>query len=231
MPSKCVPWIVLQVLSSTRTSRGSLRIPKRPSKDENLFSTGGGTLESSVTHTVLTPPAKPVQFSWLKMPSKCVPSIVLQISSSTRTSRGSLRPLKRPSKARNGQNITRFGLDPTILVCWPNKPVAWWGIHRRTYNSKRYPLYIEPFGLQRADTGEKKQELAYIPIIQYTYTKKSSWPKQKGSNSSQIIQWSSGGYITIHFRGLRGLRRAQEAKILTFWPKNSKWLFSPVFIF
>merc|ERR1711872_571576 len=33
---------------------------------------------------------------------------------------------------------------------------------------------------------------------------------QNGSNSSQIIQWSSGGYITIHFRGLRGLRRAQK---------------------
>merc|ERR1711954_409922 len=35
---------------------------------------------------------------------------------------------------------------------------------------------------------------------------------QNGSNSSQIIQWSSGGYITIHFRGLRGLRRAQKPK-------------------
>merc|ERR1711873_200922 len=33
---------------------------------------------------------------------------------------------------------------------------------------------------------------------------------QNGSNSSQIIEWSSGGYITIHFRGLRGLRRAKN---------------------
>ena len=175
----------------------------------------------------MTPPANPVQFFWLKMPSKYVPWIVLQVSSATRTSRGSLRPPKRPSKAKNGQKITVFGLDPTILLCWPYKPVAWCGIHRRTYNSKRYPLYIEPFGLQRADTGEKKQELAYIPIIQYTYTKKSSWPKQKGSNSSQIIQWSSGGYITIHFRGLRGLRRAQKPKFWLFDPKIQNGRFRP----
>ena len=153
------------------------------------------------------------------MPSKYVPLIVLQVSTSTGTSGGSLRPPKWRPKAKNGQKITVFGLDPTILLCWPYKPVAWCGIHRRTYNSKRYPLYIEPFGLQRADTGEKKHKLAYIPIIQYTYTKKSSWPKQKGSNSSQIIQWSSGGYITIHFRGLRGLRRAQKPKFWLFDPK------------
>ena len=156
MPSKCVPWIVVQVLSSTITSSGSLRIPKRPSKDENLFSTGGGTLESSVTHTVLTPPAnqiilsilitrlmshrrrditldrggRPVlrtnevpsryphwnpalhthfwtppanqfQIFWLKMPSKCVPWLVIQVLSSTRTSRGFWRPPKQPSKAEN----------------------------------------------------------------------------------------------------------------------------------
>merc|ERR1712074_390278 len=53
------------------------------------------------------------------------------------------------------------------------------GIHRRTYNSKRYPPYFEPFSLQRADTGEKKHKLAYIPIIQYTYTKKKFLAKTK----------------------------------------------------
>ena len=52
----------------------------------------------------------------------------------------------------------------------------------------------------------------------YIY-KKSSWPKQKGSNSSQIIQWSSVGYITIHFRGLRGLKRAPKPK---FWLFDQK---------
>ena len=161
------------------------------------------------------------------MPSKYVPWIVLQVSTSTRTSRGSLRPPKWRPKAKNGQKIAVFGLDQPILVWRPPSSGPNSGIHRRTYNSKRYPLYIEPFGLQRADTGEKKQELAYIPIIQYTYTKKSSWPKQKGSNSSQIIQWSSGGYITIHFRGLRGLRRAQKPKFWLFDPKIQNGRFRP----
>ena len=95
--------------------------------------------------------------------------MVLQVSSSTRTSRGSLRPPKRPSKARNGQNITRFGLDPSILVTGPYKAVPSCAIHRRTYNSKRYPPYFEPFCLQTSNTGEKKHKLAYIPIIQYIY--------------------------------------------------------------
>ena len=27
-------------------------------------------------------------------------------------------------KARNGQNITRFGLDPTVLACRPYETVA-----------------------------------------------------------------------------------------------------------
>ena len=50
---------------------------------------------------------------------------------------------------------------------------------------------------------------------------------QNGSNSSQIIQWSSGGYITIHFRGLRGLRRAQKPKFWLFDPKIQNGRFRP----
>ena len=42
----------------------------------------------------LTPPANPVKFFWLEMPSNYVPLIVLQVSTSNRTYRGSLRPLK-----------------------------------------------------------------------------------------------------------------------------------------
>ena len=106
------------------------------------------------------------------MPSKYVPLIVLQVLTSTRTSRGSLRPPKRRPKAKNGQKIAVFGLDQPILVWRPPSSGPNSGIHRRTYNSKRYPPYFEPFSLQRADTGEKKHKLAYIPIIQYTYTKK-----------------------------------------------------------
>ena len=61
------------------------------------------------------PPANPVQLFWLKMPSKCVPWIVLQVSCSTRTSRESLRPPKRPSKAKNGQNITFLDIFGSVL--------------------------------------------------------------------------------------------------------------------
>ena len=50
--------------------------------------------------------------------------------------------------------------------------------------------------------------------------KKSSWPKQTVSNSSQIIQWSSVGHITIHFRGLRVLRRAPKQKFRLFDQKK-----------
>ena len=158
----------------------------------------------------LTPPANSVQFFGLKMPYKCVPWIVLQVLCSTRTSRGSLRPPKRPPKARNGQNITRFGLDSSISVPGPYKAVPSCRIHRRIYNSKRYPLYIRPFSLQSSYTPEKKYKLAYLPIIQYIYTTKSSWPEQNVSNSSQIIQWTSMEHITIHFRGSSPIQGTRE---------------------
>ena len=41
--------------------------------------------------------------------------MVLQVSPSTRTSRGSLRPPKRPSKAKNGQNITFLAISGSVL--------------------------------------------------------------------------------------------------------------------
>ena len=72
----------------------------------------------------LTPPANPVQFFWLKMPSKCVPWIVLQVSCSTRTSRESLRPPKRPSKAKNGQNITFLDTSGSVLSDFANFPAC-----------------------------------------------------------------------------------------------------------
>ena len=161
------------------------------------------------------------------MPSKYVPLIVWQVLTSTPTSRGSLRPPKWRPKAKNGQKITIFGLDRPILVWRPSSSGPTWGVHRRTYNSKRYPLYFEPFSLQSSNTPEKKHKLAYIPIIQFTYTTNSSWPKQNVSNSSQTIQWSSVGRITIHFRGLRGLRRAQKPKFWLFDPKIQNGRFRP----
>merc|ERR1711928_257312 len=41
--------------------------------------------------------------------------LVLQVAPSTRTSRRSLRPPKRPSKAKNGQNITFLAISGSVL--------------------------------------------------------------------------------------------------------------------
>merc|ERR1712208_73569 len=61
----------------------------------------------------LTPPANPVQFFWLEMPSNYVPLIVLQVSTSNRTYRGSLRPLK-GEKCRLGKSCSSFR-SPDII--------------------------------------------------------------------------------------------------------------------
>ena len=50
-----------------------INIYKKGTLGGRTFTLGGRTLESNVTHTFLTPPANPVQFFWLKMPSKCLP--------------------------------------------------------------------------------------------------------------------------------------------------------------
>ena len=63
----------------------------------------------------LSTPANPVQFFWLKMACTYVPDIDLYVSCWTRTSRGSLRPPKRPSKARNGQKDRFFWSRPKIV--------------------------------------------------------------------------------------------------------------------
>merc|ERR1712016_540415 len=152
------------------------------------------------------------------MPSNYVPRIVLQVLSSTRTSGGSLRPPKRPSKAKNGQKIAVFGPDRPILVWRPPSSGPNSGIHRRTYNSKRYPPYFEPFSLQRADTGEKKHKLAYIPIIQCIHIQqkvldqnKMSQTRLKSFNSRQwdILQSISG------VSGASGGLRSQNFDFLT----------------
>ena len=110
----------------------------------------------------LSAPANPVQFFWLKMACTYILDIDLYVSCWTRTSRGSLRPPKRPSKAKNGQKITVFGLDQPILVWRPPSSGPNSGIHRRTYNSKRYPPYFEPFGRNGGDTPENFYKLAYL---------------------------------------------------------------------
>ena len=84
-----------------------------------IFHGMGQESDSDLFWPFLTPPADPVQFFWLEMPLKYVPLIVLQVSTSTGTSGGSLRPPKWRPKAKNGQKITVFGLDPSILVPGP----------------------------------------------------------------------------------------------------------------
>merc|ERR1712208_63721 len=162
----------------------------------------------------LTPPANPVQFFWLEMPSKYVPSIVLQVSTSTPTSRGSLRPPKWRPKARNGPKITVFGLDQPILVWRPSASGPNSGIHRKTYNSKRYPPYFEPFSLQRADTGEKKHKLAYIPIIQCIHIQQKVLDRNKMSQthlkSFNSRQWDILQSISGVLHSFRGLWRAPK---------------------
>merc|ERR1711928_120904 len=59
----------------------------------------------------LTPPANPVKFFWLEMPSNYVPLIVLQVSTSNRTYRGSLRPLK-------GQKWPKYHFFGHYWVCF-----------------------------------------------------------------------------------------------------------------
>ena len=44
-----------------------------------------------------------------------------------------------------GQKNTVFGLEQPILVWRPSPSGTNSGIHRVTFNSKRYPHYLEPF--------------------------------------------------------------------------------------
>ena len=89
-----------------------------------IFHGMGQKSDSDLFWPFLTPPANPVQFFWLEMPSKCVPRIVLHVSCSTRTSRESLRPPKRPSKAKNGQNITFLDISGSVLSDFANFPTS-----------------------------------------------------------------------------------------------------------
>ena len=89
-----------------------------------IFHGMGQKSDSDLFWPFLTPPANPVQFFWLKMPSKCVPWIVLQVAPSTRTSRRPLRPPKRPSKAKNGQNITFLDISGSVLSDFANFPTS-----------------------------------------------------------------------------------------------------------
>ena len=145
------------------------------------------------------------------MPSNYVPLIVLQVSTSNRTYRGSLRPPKRPSKAKNGQNITFLAISGSVLSnfgVFPTSPLKYeknaaFGSH----------VALSVLQIQLTDRGKStyqsttKNSPKPIPLpspLFFSIFLVDSW--------TQIIQWSSVGHITIHFRGLRGLRRAPKPK-------------------
>ena len=160
------------------------------------------------------------------MPSNYVPLIVLQVSTSNRTYRGSLRPPKRPSKAKNGQNITFLAISGSVLSnfgVFPTSPLKYeknaaFGSH----------VALSVLQIQLTDRGKStyqsttKNSPKPIPLpspLFFSIFLVDSW--------TQIIQGSSVGHITIHFRGLRGLRRAPKPK---FWLFDQKKVFTEMLI-
>ena len=125
----------------------------------------------------------------------------------------SLRPPKRPSKAKNGQKSRFFWSRPKIVgqrgKNWPSRISPMIG---ELITLKDPPSKVSRLGCRWIPPAKKIRSWPIYKFKSIYIQKKSFWPKQKGSNSSQIIQWSSGGYITIYFKGLRGLRRAQKPK-------------------
>ena len=152
---------------------------------------------------------------------KCVPWIVLQVSCSTRTSGESLRPPKRPSKAKNGQNITFLDISGSVLSDFANFPAS----PLKREKNAAFGSHVALSVLQ-IDCGQlpKSSWVGLYPhYTVYIYTKKNSWPKQNVSNSSQIIQWTSVGHITIHIRGHSPIQGPLEGSEAIFWPKNDRF--------
>ena len=164
------------------------------------------------------------------MPSKYVPWIVLQVSTSTRTYRGSLRPPKWRPKAKNGQKITilfytgQFGSSDPVLL---SRSLAFIG---ELITLKDTPPISSRLGCRWIPPAKKNTSWPISPLysihIQKKFLAKTKRLKLI-SNHSMVV---SGLYYNP-FQGSQGPQEGSEAKILTFWPKNSKWPFSPVFIF
>ena len=98
------------------------------------------------------------------MPSKYVPLIVLQVSASTRTSRGSLRPPKRPSKAKNGQKSRFFWSRPKIV-----------GQRGKNWPSRISPMIGELITLKDPPSKVSRLGCRWIPPAK----KITSWPIYK----------------------------------------------------
>ena len=174
--------------------------------------------DSDLFRPFLTPPANPVQFFWLEMPSKYVPLIVLQVLSSNCTSRGSLRPPKRRPKAKNGQKNGFFWSRPKIVgqrgKNWPSRISPMIG---ELITVKDTPSKVNRLGRRWIPPTEKN---ASWPIYKFKsiYIQKKFLTKTKRlkliSNHSMVV---SGVYYNLFqgFSGASGGLRSQNFDFLT----------------
>ena len=160
------------------------------------------------------------------MPSNYVPLIVLQVSTSNRTSRGSLRPPKRPSKAKNGQNITFLDISGSVLSDFEVSPRSRMKYEKNAAFGSHVALSVLQIDLwshgkstYQSTTKNSPKPIPLPSPLFFSIFLVDSW--------TQIIQWSSVGHITVHFRGLRGLRRAPKPKFWLFDPKIQNGRFRP----
>ena len=134
------------------------------------------------------------------MPSKCVPWIVLQVSCSTRTSRESLRPPKRPSKAKNGQNITFLDISGSVLSDFANFPASPLKYEKNAAFGSHVALSVLQIDLLHQGKSSsvhhyesgRNSSLFSLPCFLFYFL---------GDFWSETTQGTSMGRARIHFRG------------------------------
>ena len=162
------------------------------------------------------------------MPSKYVPWIVLQVLTSTRTYRGSLRPPKWPSKAKNGQKSRFFWSRPKIV-----------GQRGKNWPSRISPMIGELITLKDPPSKVNRLGPTWIPPVK----KNASWPiyklksiyiQKKVLDRNKMPQnhlKSFNGRQWAIFQSIsgvkRGLRRAPKPKFWLFDPKIQNGRFRP----
>ena len=131
----------------------------------------------------------------------------------------SLRPPKRPSKAKNGQNFTFLAISGSVLSDFANFPTSPLKYEKNAAFGSHVALSVLQIDLwshgkstYQSTTKNSPKPIPLPSPLFFSIFLVDSW--------TQIIQGSSVGHISIHFRGLRGLRRAPKPKILTFLTKK-----------
>ena len=134
------------------------------------------------------------------MPSKRVPWIVLQVSCSTRTSRESLRPPKRPSKAKNGQNITFLDISGSVLSDFEVSPRSRMKYEKNAAFGSHVALSVLQIDLRGPGKSSsvhhyesgRNSSLFSLPCFLFYFL---------GDFWSETTQGTSMGRARIHFRG------------------------------